>query len=153
MFLLCPHPDQYCRHWWCLASASQSWVCCSLLATDINSALLQAGCWLSHCCGVSWLFEWVWLKHLSKRSQIIYWKHLWWLPSMRKNLLDATKVLTGCRALVVPHSQMVKASLEASTVFIGNSSIRWLFQYQMNWLNEFKPIMEATKEVTTCSVH
>ena len=52
-----------------------------------------------------------------ERSQIVHWKQLWWLPSTRKNLLDAAKVLTSFPTLAGPCSQLVKASLKPFTGF------------------------------------
>ena len=124
VFLLRPHPDQYYCHWRCTASASQSWVCRSLLVTGNNGAFSMAGelLWviaaLSHGClrGM--------IEASLERSQIVHWKQLWWLPSMRKNLLDVTKVLTSFPALAGPVLGWSQHISKCSQVFIGNSSIR-----------------------------
>ena len=112
------HPDQYYRRWRHTASASQSWVCCALLVTGNNSAFSVAGeLWPSHRCAVLWLFEGDdrsvsrEVADCSLEAALVTA-----LPSMRKNLLDAAKVLTSFPALVGPHSQLVKTSLE---VFAG----------------------------------
>ena len=124
VFLLRSHPDQYYHHWQRTITASQFWVCHSLLVTGDNGAFSVA-CELltesSLCCLVVVRED---DQSVSWRGCRLFRKQLWWLPSMRKNLLDAAKVLTGFPALASPALSCSRCLSKRSQVFIGSSSIR-----------------------------
>ena len=120
-------PDQYYRRWWCTASASQSWVCCSLLVTGDNGAFSVAGELLIesslHCLMA---VQGGWSKHLSRGCRLF----------IGSSSGDCLAFLLW-RAPILIWSRRLSKHLQ---VFIGGSSVRELLQYKMNWLHNLKPI-------------
>ena len=90
-----------------------------------------------------------------ERSQIVHWKQLWWLPyPVREEIYWMRwKFLQAFLLWQAPIRSWSRRLSKCSQVFIESSSIRWLLQYEINWLDDLKPIMVATNEVTTCFVH
>ena len=120
-------PDQYYRRWWRTASASQSWVCCSLLVTGDNRAFSVAG-------------------ELLIKSSL---RCLLAVQGGRsKNLSIGHRLFIGsssgdCLAFLLWRAPILiwsKHLSKHSQVFIGGSSVRELLQYEMNWLHNLKPI-------------